>query len=130
MFDAPMVIQNDPGGVVLEYIERERFLEFHGTKIIIDGRCASACTIYLKSPHACVTARASLHFHEASFVFGSNAKRQFGWRDDRGTAVIMSLYPPNIADWIMAHGGLGRDMITLKGREMLSLVKACDSGGR
>ena len=125
--DAPVIIQNDPGGVVIEYIERERFLEFDRTRIIIDGRCASACTIYLASPYACVTPRASLHFHQASINIASGGQLVPGWRDEQGTAVIMSLYPPSVAAWIRKHGGLGPDMITLRGREMLALIKNCEA---
>ena len=34
-----------------------------GCPVVIDSLCASACTLYLNNPRACVTPRAVLHFH-------------------------------------------------------------------
>jgi hypothetical protein len=122
--DQPAIIRFDPGGVVEDYMARERSFELKGKKIVIDGRCASACTLYTRSPDLCVTSRAAFYFHEAAD--GKDADHLVG-RDPEVTASMMSFYPQRISDWIKSKGGLRRHMLVLRGREMLSYFKLCKS---
>ena len=72
--DAVVRIAQDAGGRIGAYIDRYQGVRGSGERVIIDGVCASACTIVLGSvPHdkICVTSRARLGFHAAwDFGFG------------------------------------------------------------
>ncbi len=121
-----MIITHDNGGVVEEYIARER--QLHGQRIVIDGACRSACTIYLANPGTCVTPRASLGFHSA-YLGADIGGGRFAYGGDLPsyTAAMMGYYPPLVRQWIqqMRPYGLGHDMIVLKGRAMLERVPRC-----
>ena len=65
---AAVRIVEDPGGRIGAYVDRYEGVRNSGEMVIIDGYCASACTIVLGTvPHdrICVTARARLGFHAA-----------------------------------------------------------------
>src|SRR5882757_2507762 len=66
--DAAVRIVDDPGGRIGAYVDRYQGMRSSGGMVIIDGYCASACTIVLGTvPHdkICVTPRAKLGFHAA-----------------------------------------------------------------
>jgi hypothetical protein len=66
-------IANDRGGQIGPYVERYEQLRASGQTVIIDGLCASACTIVLgaiPNDKICVTPNANLAFH-AAWDFGS-----------------------------------------------------------
>ncbi|QBR69933.1 hypothetical protein CU048_00030 [Beijerinckiaceae bacterium] len=122
--DKPAIIHYDPGGVVEDYMARERSFELQGKKIVIDGNCASACTLYTRSPDLCVTRRAAFYFHQAAD--GMDRDHLVG-RDDEVTASMMTFYPARISEWIKRKGGLTSHMLVLRGREMLSYFKLCQN---
>jgi hypothetical protein len=71
----------------------------------------------------CVTERAMLGFHAS-------------WADDpagnrivsmEGTQLLYQMYPRMIRKWIAHHGGLGPNMLILKGRELASLDRSWGS---
>ena len=71
--NATVRIVNDRGGQIGTYIDRYEHLRHSGQTVIIDGLCASACTIVLGAiPHdkICVTTNATLGFH-AAWDFGA-----------------------------------------------------------
>jgi hypothetical protein len=56
-------IANDRGGLIQRYLDRYDELKGTGQTVVIDGLCASACTIVLAkipSDRVCVTERANL----------------------------------------------------------------------
>lgn len=57
------VVRYDNGGYAVDYLRRAEKLASEGTRLKIDGRCASACLIYLTRLPACATPRAQLGFH-------------------------------------------------------------------
>lgn len=93
----PFVIRDDDGGVVQTYMDFYRRLEATGIPVVLDGDCASACTIVLHLPPAqlCATPRARLGFHDAAWN-GSG-------KTDRGTTVFYAhhFYPPAVAAWFL-----------------------------
>jgi hypothetical protein len=103
------VIHHDPGGVVMRYADR---FEGKEQRIIIDGWCASACTLALGQPHTCVTPRAKLGFHAAS--------------GDFGTQYLLASYPEKVRQWIEVRGGLSTKMLILQGKELHSVVSSCN----
>ncbi len=69
-------ISEDRGGRIGTYVDKYQGLKGTGETVMIDGLCASACTIVLGAvPHdkICVTSRASLGFH-AAWDFGSSGR--------------------------------------------------------
>ena len=67
-------IANDRGGQIGRYVDRFEKLRASGETIIIDGLCASACTIVLGTipyERICVTPNANLAFHAAWDFRGS-----------------------------------------------------------
>jgi hypothetical protein len=73
---AAVRIAGDRGGQIGEYVSKFQRLHFSGQSVVIDGLCASACTLVLAAvPHGkiCVTPRATLGFH-AAYDFGVNGR--------------------------------------------------------
>ncbi len=60
-----VVIQDDFGGNVLQYQARRKQLA-KADLVRIQGRCNSACTIFITLPNACVGRKAIIGFHGAS----------------------------------------------------------------
>ena len=92
--------------------------------VIIDGFCASACTIVLGTvPHGkiCVTSRAMLGFH-AAWDPGSNGREI---TNPQATQTLYSIYPFEVRRWIDQHGGLTPHIIFLSGRELAAMYLPC-----
>jgi hypothetical protein len=124
---ADVRIVNDRGGEVSSYVRKFEAMRASGERIVIDGPCLSACTLLtgiVQSDHVCVTHRAVLGFHAASYY--DDASRSMVPTSD-GTRVVMRLYPQVIKSWIYRHGGLTPQLILLRGRELASLYHSCPS---
>src|SRR6202161_435948 len=96
---ADVRITNDPGGEVSSYVQRFQEMRASGERIVIDGPCLSACTLLtglMPRDHVCVTSRAELGFHAASYY--NDPSRQFV-PTRQGSALVMHLYPPAIKAW-------------------------------
>src|SRR5947208_5623460 len=80
---AELRIMNDPGGEVSSYLRTFYEMRASGERIIIDGPCLSACTLLtgiVPRDHVCITNRAVLGFHAASYyndvsLAGADARR-------------------------------------------------------
>ncbi|MGY3449672.1 hypothetical protein [Bradyrhizobium sp. USDA 4353] len=117
-------IADDRGGRIGTYVDKYQGLRTSGEYVIIDGLCASACTIVLGAiPHdkICVTSHANLGFH-AAWDFGANGRAV---TNPEATQMLYSMYPSPIRRWITQRGGLTPRMIFLKGRELQALYKPC-----
>jgi hypothetical protein len=122
---AEVHIVNDAGGEVSEYVEKFHELRKAGEHLVIDGPCLSACTLFtgiIPHDHVCVTRRAVLGFHAASYF---DDARHTLVPTRQGTQVIMRLYPPEIRDWIERHGGLTPHIMALRGKELSALYDTC-----
>jgi hypothetical protein len=65
---AAIRIAGDRGGLIDTYVDRYERLRTSGQTVVIDGLCASSCTIVLGALAAdkiCVTSKAALGFHAA-----------------------------------------------------------------
>lgn len=121
---AAVRIADDRGGRIGTYVDRYQNLRSSGETVIIDGLCASACTIVLGAvPHdrICVTSHASLGFH-AAWDFGANGRAV---TNPEATHMLYSMYPPAVRKWIAARGGLTPRMIFLRGKQLQALYKPC-----
>jgi hypothetical protein len=117
-------IADDRGGRIGTYVDKYQGLRTSGEAVIIDGLCASACTIVLGAiPHdkICVTSHAMLGFH-AAWDFGTNGR---AITNPEATQMLYSMYPSPVRRWIAARGGLTRHMIFLRGKELQALYKPC-----
>jgi hypothetical protein len=122
---ADVRIVNDPGGEVSSYVEKFQEMRASGERVVIDGPCLSACTLLtgiIPRDHVCVTSRAVLGFHAASYY--DDASRSLVPTRE-GSRLVMRLYPPEIRSWIDRHGGLRPQLIALHGRELTALYHTC-----
>jgi len=121
---ATVRISEDRGGRIVSYLYKFAMIRASGERVVIDGTCASACTMILGTvprDHICVTPRASLGFH-AAWEYGA-AGRPVASRG--GTQFLLQTYPPEIRRWISRHGGLTPHMLILRGRELAAMYPPC-----
>ena len=117
-------IADDRGGRIGTYVDKYQGLRNSGEAVIIDGLCASACTIVLGAiprDRICVTSHANLGFH-AAWDFGSNGR---AITNAEATQMLYSMYPSSIRRWIAARGGLTPHMIFLRGKELQTMFRPC-----
>ena len=121
-------IADDRGGRIGTYVEKFDSLRTSGETVIIDGLCASACTIVLGAvPHdrICVTPHANLGFH-AAWDFGPYGRPV---PNSGATQMLYSMYPSPVRRWIAARGGLKPQMIFLRGKQLTSMYHPCFEAG-
>lgn len=122
---ADVRITNDPGGEITAYLSKFEAMQATGERLIIDGPCLSACTLFtafLPRRQVCVTPRAVLGFHAASYYDDAN---QSLVPTRAGTRLVMRLYPLPIRRWIERHGGLTPNIIAMRGRALAALYNDC-----
>ena len=117
-------ITNDRGGLIARYIVRYQRLASSGQSVIIDGLCASACTMVLSAlprDKICVTSRATLGFH-AAWTYGANGRAS---ADPEATLMLYSTYPRPVRRWIALWGGLTPRTIFLSGKSLQEMYRPC-----
>jgi hypothetical protein len=117
-------IANDRGGLIERYLERYERLRASGQTVIIDGLCASACTIVLATishDKICVTPSANLAFH-AAWDFGVRGR---AITNPEATRMLYSMYPSPVRRWIASRGGLTPRTIFLAGKRLEAMYRPC-----
>jgi hypothetical protein len=117
-------ISNDRGGRIATYVIKYQRLASSGESVIIDGLCASACTIVLGElprNRICVTSRATLGFH-AAWNYGPNGRT---FTDPEATLMLYSTYPAPVRRWIARRGGLTRHIMFLSGKPLQAMYRPC-----
>src|SRR5258705_11038313 len=117
-------IADDRGGRIGTSVTKYYGLRSSGESVVIDGLCASACTIVLSAvPHdkICVTSRATLGFH-AAWDFGANGRTI---TDREATMMLYSMYPMRVRRWIAARGGVTPHMIMLRCNALQAMYNTC-----
>ena len=117
-------IADDRGGRIGTYVDKYQGLRTSGETVIIDGLCASACTIVLGAvahDKICVTSHATLGFH-AAWDFGANGR---AITNAEATQMLYSMYPTAVRRWIAQRGGLTPRMIFLRGKQLQAMYKPC-----
>lgn len=117
-------IANDRGGLIQRYLDRYDELKGTGQTVVIDGLCASACTILLAkipSDRVCVTERANLAFH-AAWDLGVGGRHV---TNREATRMIYSMYPAPVRSWISGRGGLSPHTIFLRGAQLQTIFARC-----
>jgi hypothetical protein len=106
------------------YVDKYQEVRTSGEMVIIDGLCASACTIVLGAiPHdkICVTSHAALGFHAAWDLDDDG----HAITNPEATHMLYSMYPAQVKKWINQRGGLTAHMIYLRGKELTSMYHPC-----
>jgi hypothetical protein len=120
---AAVRISEDRGGQIGDYLVRYHALRENGERVMIDGTCASACTMLLgviPRNRICVTSRAVLAFHSAWTPTSEGEQIS-----SAGNYYLWSNYPPAVRKWIIQHGGLHAQIIYLSGAELAAMYPAC-----
>jgi hypothetical protein len=118
-------IADDRGGQIGAYVDKYQSLRTSGETVIIDGYCASACTLVLgmvRHNKICVTTRASLGFH-AAWDPDANGHEVI---NHGATRMLYAMYPSSVRRWIAAQGGLKAQVILLRGEELMSMYRPCN----
>jgi hypothetical protein len=122
---AEIRITNDPGGEVASYVRKYHAVRDSGEQVVIDGPCLSACTLLtgiVPRDHVCITSRAMLGFHAASY-YDDVSRSLVPTRE--GSRVVMRLYPGQVRNWIDRHGGLTPRLIQMRGRDLAEMYRTC-----
>lgn len=128
----PIVINNDHGGRIDEYVMALVILSQSERQIVIDGECLSACTLFIgiiKRENVCVTERAVLGFHAGGRCKhdGSQCIEPIEYSEE-ATKRLLRMYPREIRAWIVKQGGLDRDLtkfLYMRGEELNKFVRRC-----
>jgi hypothetical protein len=123
---AAVRIVDDRGGRIGKYLNKFQRLHSSGESVVIDGLCASACTLVLAAvprDKICVTPRATLGFH-AAYDFGVNGRTI---TNPEATMMLYSNYPTPVQRWIDARGGLRPQIIFLRGKQLQAMYQPCHS---
>jgi hypothetical protein len=120
---AAVTIYDDRGGQIGDYLAKYQALRASGERVVVDGVCASACTMVLgEVPRSriCVTPRAVFQFHTAwDPTSGGQVVNSAGNR------ILWSNYPSDVRNWISRHGGLRPKIIDLRGPELTAMFPSC-----
>lgn len=120
-------ISDDPGGLIDTYVQRFNQVRDSSERIVVDGRCLSACTLVLAlvpRERICVTPNAVFGFHSAwsyDAQGGETSNRE-------ATQSLWNMYPERIRQWIRANGGLHQKLIYLRGRQLAAMYPVCLPG--
>jgi hypothetical protein len=126
---ATMLISEDRGGQIGQYLQAFAALRSSGEDVVVDGNCFSACTLVLgliPRERICVTPRARFGFH-AAWMPDENGRPV---TSPMGTQALWNVYPSRVRHWIGRHGGLSRKMIFLEGRALARIVRPCGTTTR
>jgi hypothetical protein len=129
--NAALRIKFDPGGRLIDYIEKYNMLREAEAKIMIDGLCISACTLItgiIEDANVCVTNNARLAFHSASYG-------DTGAHASEGTRLAWSIYPEKVRALLRAKGWDGDDpkvnahpdLIYVEGEELRTIYRDCSA---
>ena len=106
---AVVVITSDGGGSITEFEQRYATFKASDELVIIDGDCASACTLVLNimpRERVCVTPRAKLGFHNA-YVRSGFGTFEFS---QAGTDMVWKAYPPAVKKLLREKGWDGGEL--------------------
>lgn len=120
-----LYIKHGIGGSVFGMIQLLMYLDFNPNKtIVIDGECASACTMLLyASDNVIFTENAKFQFHSSFELLCDNGKYLPKMNDDVNNTML-KVYPKPIREWIIENDAFGSiDFVEIDNiliREMVS----------
>ncbi|MBE1289519.1 MAG: hypothetical protein GJ679_05880 [Rhodobacteraceae bacterium] len=113
-----LLIQNDGGGPLGDYILHTRLAGLTHDEVQITGWCASACTLYLSLPQTCVSRDAQFGFHAPSG--GTAAQNRDALR------LFAEYLPANLQGWYLREAAhlTGREYRALSGADLVAMGAA------
>jgi hypothetical protein len=107
--EAICVIQDNAGGNVVAFEAAAQEVLSEGKKLVIDGRCDSACVLLadIARTNTCLTSKAELAVHQSA-TLKIVGKTYVQGRSVPVAKVISRQDPPQSADiaaWVKSHGG-------------------------
>ncbi len=117
-------IRHDTGGDLRLYQIKAQVAREMKLRVVIDGLCASACTVLVQLPRAqvCATPRARLGFHRAALVRpvtnGHALVHRANYR-------LIQSYPAGIRRWIDQRGGLTRRVLMMGSHDVQRFIRPC-----
>ena len=121
---ATIRISDDHGGQIGGYLARYQAVRLSSERVVIDGICASACTMLLgiiPRNRICATSRAILEFHAAWDPAPGGTSEVSG----ASNRLLWSSYPRDLRKWISRHGGLRHQTIYLRGSDLSAMYPTC-----
>jgi len=130
---ADVVIRNDLGGVLQVYDAKYRGMAARGEKIVIDGDCASGCTIILglvPRANVCITARARFGFHRSRqlLTYFQDTPIWIPTSPQRQAEIDATYYDVQVRAWIAAHGPQTEEPTWMTAAELSQIYQWCDGG--
>jgi hypothetical protein len=120
-----LVVRDDPGGILQDRFKEVERLRKSGVRVEIQGKCNSACTLYLGLPQTCVHPGARLGFHGPSRMDGSALHPA---RHGILTVMMSFHYPEEIQEVFLreARHLRGDDMMRIDGEEAIRMgARSC-----
>ena len=127
---ADTIIRDDPGGILQKYDVKYRQIASRGEKVVIDGDCASACTIILgivPRENVCVTARARLGFHLWQYPLTAFMGKviMVPLPEYRQSELNYLYYDTKVRDWIQNHGPQTIEVSWMEGPDLADVYPNC-----
>jgi hypothetical protein len=118
---APLAVSvnGDSGGNIAQYLVRTEEYRDAQTLVSFEGRCDSACTLYLSlaPEQICIGQNAYFRFH-APIAKSQRVQRM-------AIQVLMERYPYWVQDWIFQQGGLTRHLMTMDYAYASQFIQPC-----
>jgi hypothetical protein len=113
-------ISNNSGGTIADFALSAAEYQSAGTLVQFDGRCDSACTLFLGLPshQTCINQGAYFRFH-APFGVSARAQRI-------AQAYLMHKYPGWVRAWIGRNNGLTSQLVTMDYGYASKFIRTCD----
>jgi hypothetical protein len=92
---ADIVIKDDDGGIIVDYVRKYEDIRSSGEKVVISGYCASACTLFLgmlPKQQFCFERGSKLGFHSASAKLPDGSFQHAS----EFSQLMFNLYPPKV----------------------------------
>lgn len=123
---ALVVIKQDNGGVIKDYLNHYEILRASHDAVRLDGPCYSACTIFtgvLPTWQVCYTDKAVLGFHSAFWSLDNSYA-------ELPTMEMFEAYPKKLQEILIQKGWHGQEhpeLVIIKGDELKALgYRKCD----
>lgn len=131
-----LVIKNNPGGVIVSFLNDVKVARDNKVKVFIQGYCNSACTLYLSLPREqlCINEGVEFGFHQASvdlFLLEELYQRFPFFKDmedlmaESMTMKMLSMYPDWVSSWIDESGGMAEDLKVMPYSYASRFVQTC-----
>lgn len=122
-------VTNDHGGLYMERMREIAMLQKERTDIRIQGKCQSACTLYLKlEDQTCVTPTARLGFHGPQIYKDGRLFNVPEPERSQALVHISANYPDAIRGWFLQNAAhlSGPELAWMSGKDAVALgVRPC-----